>query len=120
MATAGTTSWWPSLASAEAFARRAAPAAWRRPKRTRWTTSSRTSCAAATLNIHLHCLVLDGVYRRGSNGEPVFVEVPAPCDEALHAVLHKIIARTMKLLTRRAWLMLRIHRGSGKTIVLFT
>ena len=28
--------------------------------------------SAANLNIHLHCLVLDGVYRRGTEGEPVF------------------------------------------------
>ena len=42
--------------------------------------------SAANLNIHLHCLVLDGVYRRGTDGEPEFVEVPAPTDEALQAV----------------------------------
>ena len=58
------------------------------------------SGSAANLNIHLHCLVLDGVYRRGTDGTPEFVEVPAPTDEALQAVLHKIITRTMKLLTR--------------------
>ena len=56
--------------------------------------------SAANLNIHLHCLVLDGVYRRGTDGAPEFVEVPAPTDEALQSVLHKIITRTMKLLTR--------------------
>jgi hypothetical protein len=61
--------------------------------------------SAANLNIHLHCLVLDGVYRRGTDGAPVFVEVPAPTDEALQAVLHKIITRTMKLLTRRGVLV---------------
>jgi hypothetical protein len=44
----------------------------------------------------LHCLVLDGVYRRASHGEPVFVEVPAPSDEALQAVLHKIIAAILQ------------------------
>ena len=37
--------------------------------------------SAANLNIHLHCLVLDGVYRRSTEGEPVFVEVSAPSDE---------------------------------------
>ncbi|MEO8223859.1 MAG: hypothetical protein ABI661_03565 [Gammaproteobacteria bacterium] len=42
--------------------------------------------AAANLSIHLHCLVLDGACRRGTEGGPVFVEVPAPTDEALHAV----------------------------------
>jgi hypothetical protein len=41
------------------------------------------------------------VYRRGSDGEPECVDVPAPTDEALQAVWHKIIARTMKLITRR-------------------
>ena len=57
--------------------------------------------SAANLNIHMHCLVLDGVYRCGTDGEPEFVEVPAPTDEALQAVLHKVITRMMKLLTRR-------------------
>ena len=50
--------------------------------------------SAANLNVHLHCLVLDGVYRWcDSEGEPVFVEVPAPTDEALQVLLHKIIGR---------------------------
>ena len=57
--------------------------------------------SAANLNIHLHCLVLDGVYRRGADGAPEFVELAAPTDDALQTVLHKIIARLMKLLTRR-------------------
>ncbi len=60
--------------------------------------------SAANLNIHLHCLVLDGVYRR-TDGEPAFVEVPAPTDEALQVLLHKIIGRLMKLLTRRGVLI---------------
>ena len=54
--------------------------------------TSTSTCTAA---------VLDGVYRRSTDGAPEFVEVPAPTDEALQAVLHKIITRTMKLLTRR-------------------
>ena len=49
--------------------------------------------------------MLDGVYRRGVDGEPVFVVAPAPTDEALQAVLHKIITRMMKLLTRRGVLV---------------
>ena len=57
--------------------------------------------SAANLNIHLHCLVLDGVYKRGIDGAPAFVEVPEPTDDALQAVLHKIITRLMKLLTCR-------------------
>ena len=55
--------------------------------------------SAANLNIHLHCLMLDGVYRHTVSG-PVFVEGPAPTDEALQALLHRIITRLMKLLTR--------------------
>ena len=35
----------------------------------------------------------------GADGTPELVEVPAPTEEALQAVLHKIIPRTMKLLT---------------------
>ena len=31
--------------------------------------------SAANLNIQLHCLVLDGVYRRNADGAPVFMEV---------------------------------------------
>jgi len=33
-------------------------------------------CSAANLNIYLHCLVLDGMYRCGAEGEPVFLEDP--------------------------------------------
>jgi len=60
--------------------------------------------SAANLNIHLHCLVLDGVYRR-PDGEPVFVQADSPTDEDLQALLHKIITRLMKLLTRRGVLV---------------
>ena len=44
--------------------------------------------SAANLNIHLHCLVLDGGYWCGADGAPVFVAASAPTDEALQAVLH--------------------------------
>ena len=57
--------------------------------------------SAASLNIHLHCPALDGMYRCGADELPVFVESPAPADEALQAVSHKIITGLMKLLTRR-------------------
>ena len=49
--------------------------------------------SAANLNIHLHCLVLDGVYRCGAEGVPVFVQAGAPTDDELHALLHTVIAR---------------------------
>ena len=61
--------------------------------------------SAANLNIHLHCLVLDGVYRRSIDGATDFIEVPEPTDEALQAVLHKIITRLMGLLTLRVVLV---------------
>ncbi len=61
--------------------------------------------SAANLNIHLHCLVLDGVYRRSADGTPELVEAPAPTDQALQAALHKVITRTMKMLTRRGVLV---------------
>jgi len=61
--------------------------------------------SAANLNIHLHCLVLDGVYQCDADGAPVFVEASAPTDDALKAVLHKIITRMMKLPTRRGVLV---------------
>ena len=49
--------------------------------------------------------MLDGVYRRGTDGAPEFIVAPVPTDEALQTVLHKIITRTMKLLTRRGVLV---------------
>src|SRR5215831_2212036 len=55
--------------------------------------------SAANLNIHLHCLVLDGVYLN-RDGVPVFHEAAAPSADELEAVLLKIITRTMRLLTR--------------------
>ncbi len=57
--------------------------------------------SAANLNIHLHCLVLDGVYRSGADGPPAFIEADAPTDNELHALLQTVIARLMQMLTRR-------------------
>jgi uncharacterized protein (DUF983 family) len=61
--------------------------------------------SAANLNIHLHCLVLDGVYRCGADGAPHFVEAGTPTDDQLHALLQAIVARLMKMLTRRGVLV---------------
>ena len=55
--------------------------------------------SAANLNIHLHCLVLDGVVRR-TRGEPVFQEARAPTGRELQGLLEKIIVRLAKALTR--------------------
>jgi len=60
--------------------------------------------SAANLNIHLHCLVLDGVYRT-TEGVPVFHAVRAPAAGQLQALLTRIIKRIMKLLTRKGYLL---------------
>jgi hypothetical protein len=74
--------------------------------------------SAANLNIYLHCLVLHGVYRRSADSTPEFVEATAPSDEALQAVLHRIITRLMKLLTRRALANERVQiNASGQAVL---
>jgi hypothetical protein len=60
--------------------------------------------SAANLNIHLHCLVLDGVYRT-TDGVPVFHEVHAPTTGELQGLLSRIIRRLMKFLTRKGYLI---------------
>src|ERR671914_2389347 len=60
--------------------------------------------SAANLNIHLHCLVLDGVYRT-TEGVPVFHAARAPTDGELQALLSRIIRRIMQLLTRKGYLI---------------
>ena len=60
--------------------------------------------SAANLNIHLHCLVLDGVYRR-TEGEPDFQAARAPSRPELEGLVEKIIARLMKMLTRQGYLV---------------
>ena len=60
--------------------------------------------SAANLNIHLHCLMLDGVYQR-SGGTPLFHEVRAPTTEQLHDLLQRIFTRIMKWLSRQGYLI---------------
>ena len=57
--------------------------------------------SAVNLNIHLHCLVLDGVYR-GSEGVAVFHEASAPTAVELQALLAKIITHIPKRLPAKA------------------
>lgn len=47
-------------------------------------------------NIHLHSLVLDGVYCCGADGAPTFAEEVAPTDDELHALLQTVITRLME------------------------
>ncbi|MFN0300980.1 MAG: transposase [Burkholderiales bacterium] len=60
--------------------------------------------SAANLNIHLHCLVRDGVYQCTEHA-PVFQAATAPSIETLQGLLGKIIVRRMGLLTRRGLLI---------------
>jgi len=55
--------------------------------------------SAANLNIHLHCLVLDGVYHT-PEGLPVFHAVRAPTAEELQSLLARIIKRLMNRMHR--------------------
>jgi hypothetical protein len=71
--------------------------------------------SAVNLNIHLHCLLLDGVYRCGADDVRAFVEVSAPNDEALHALLQKLIIRLKKLLSRRGVLVQEEGRPTRPT-----
>jgi hypothetical protein len=61
--------------------------------------------SAANLNIHLHGLVLDGVYHTGADGALVFHAAPALTGEKLQALLDKIITRVLRLLTREGHLV---------------
>jgi hypothetical protein len=47
---------------------------------------------ASNLNIHLHCLVLNGVYRQGANCAPGFVEAAAPTDAEPDALPQTVVA----------------------------
>ena len=61
--------------------------------------------SAANLNIHLHGLVLDGVYCATGEGVPVFHRAPALTGEKLQALLGKIITRILRVLTREGHLV---------------
>jgi hypothetical protein len=52
-------------------------------------------------HIHLHGLVLDGVYCTTGEGVPVFRPAPALTGEKLQALLDKSITRILRLLTRQ-------------------
>ena len=58
-----------------------------------------SDCAAQ--NIHLHGLVLDGVYHTDADGAPVFHPVPALTSEKLQVLLAKIVTRILRVLTRQ-------------------
>lgn len=45
--------------------------------------------------------MLDGVYRCGADGAPTYIEAAASTDQELYALMQTVIARFMKMLTRR-------------------
>jgi hypothetical protein len=57
--------------------------------------------SAANLNIHLHCLALDGDYRRRADGVPIVGEVSPRTDGELHGLLQTVTTRLLRRLTRR-------------------
>ena len=60
--------------------------------------------SAANLNIHLHCLFLDGVYRL-IDGKAVFHPFSPPNTLQLQIVLQRLIQRLMRCLVRRGVLV---------------
>ena len=60
--------------------------------------------SAANLNIHLHCLILDGVYRI-QNGVAEFHPVHSPTNEQPQWLLSQIVTRVLKALTRHGVLI---------------
>jgi hypothetical protein len=60
--------------------------------------------SAANLNIHLHCLVLDGVYTQGQGGA-VFHPVAPPSNTQLQDLLQHLIRRVMRCLVRQGALL---------------
>ena len=68
--------------------------------------------SAANLNVHFHCLALDGAYRIGADGRPRFVAAAAPTPARLQALLVAMIARLM----RRIVAPRRRGRRTGPTV----
>jgi hypothetical protein len=56
--------------------------------------------SALNRNVHLHRLVLDGVYRRAGEGSLRFVPVPAPSPAELHGLVQRIAERIGRSLER--------------------
>ena len=46
--------------------------------------------SSLNLNVHLHTILVDGVYQIGPNGEPVFRRVPPPSDEEVAHIVETV------------------------------
>ncbi len=78
--------------------------------------------SAAKLNIHLHCLVLDGVCRRGIDGAPEFVEEAVSTTMANNyaddfVILSRGKANEALAWTRQAMTKLKLEINEAKTCV---
>ena len=60
--------------------------------------------SACELNVHLHSIVLDGVYVDESDGRPGFRPLPAPTTAELHALTVKVARKVIRVLRRRGLL----------------
>jgi hypothetical protein len=49
--------------------------------------------SALRLNVHLHVLVLDGVYVRDADGRLRFAEIDPPTHDDLHAIVQRLSRR---------------------------
>ena len=60
--------------------------------------------SALNLNIHLHCLVLDGVFVKGhQDGSATFHPLPAPTTEQIEALLVYAVSRMERWLKRQGF-----------------
>ena len=57
--------------------------------------------SACELNVHLHSIVLDGVYVDEADGRPGFRPLPAPTTAELHALTAKVARKVSRVLGRR-------------------
>jgi hypothetical protein len=60
--------------------------------------------SACELNVHLHSMVLDGVYVDESDGRPGFRPLPAPTTAELHGLTVKVERKVVRVLRRRGLL----------------
>ena len=61
--------------------------------------------SALNLNIHLHMIVLDGVYTVGKSGKAKFHRVKAPNQTELRTLLNRVIQRVVRILEKEGLLI---------------
>ena len=60
--------------------------------------------SACELNVHLHSIVLDGVYVDEADGRPGFRPLPAPTTAEMRALTAKVARKVIRVLRRRGLL----------------